>query len=143
MRLPRADTPVFLFLFSRSYCFAWDKAALLRYDAWTARCCDVLERASALDQDLALVWLARLQHVAYEISELSKTTGTGNGYNHLGSYGTIGSVGGDDPNEYRHNLIRLGLEAQLREWRDAIPERISTMRKLLYISPSLPSTLFT
>ena len=99
----------------------------MKHDAWVARCCDELEQAgSALDQDHTLVWLVRLQHIATDINELNRSCRKAGG----------GGGGGAPPSEHHQKLIRIGLETQLREWQDAIPERFTAARRsisLVYI----------
>ncbi len=102
---------------------------MMKYDSWTARCCDALESASTLDQDHTLVWLVRLQHVIGEIGELNR------GYRRRASSGNNYS---GRPSEHHQKLIRLGLETQLREWRSAIPERIAAERESSTPLPPFP-----
>ncbi|RYP19992.1 hypothetical protein DL765_003041 [Monosporascus sp. GIB2] len=93
-----------------NYCWTWRRVPTLPYNSWVAHCWEVLEQSSTLDGDQTLVWLARLQHITDAAQELGQTcTNSKNG----------------SPIEHHQNLMRLGLEAQLREWQHAIPERFA------------------
>ncbi|RYP44277.1 hypothetical protein DL768_009247 [Monosporascus sp. mg162] len=93
-----------------NYCWAWRRVPPLPYNSWTAHCWDVLEQSSALDGDQTLVWLVRLQHIVDAADKLDQSD--------------MNSKNGN-PIDYHQNLMRLGLEAQLREWQRAIPERLA------------------
>ncbi|RYP93142.1 hypothetical protein DL770_000716 [Monosporascus sp. CRB-9-2] len=99
--------------------YSLSKVRALPYNSWVAHCWEVLEQSSALDGDQTLVWLVRLQHIADAADELGQSC--------------VNSKSGS-PTDHHQDLIRLGLEAQLREWQRAIPERFATAPSIFMAS---------
>ncbi|RYP11314.1 hypothetical protein DL764_000132 [Monosporascus ibericus] len=97
----------------------WRRVPPLPYNSWVAQCGEVLEQSSALDEDQTLVWLVRLQHIADAADELGQAC--------------MKSKNGS-PTDHHQILMRLGLEAQLREWQRAIPERLATAPSIFMAS---------
>ncbi|RYP61613.1 hypothetical protein DL771_010065 [Monosporascus sp. 5C6A] len=102
-----------------SYCSTLGRVPELPYNSWVAHCWEVLEQSSALDGDQTLVWLMRLQHITDVADEMGQAC--------------MNSENGS-PIDHHQNLMRLGLEAQLREWQRAIPERFATAPSILMAS---------
>ncbi|RYO84071.1 hypothetical protein DL766_009696 [Monosporascus sp. MC13-8B] len=94
-----------------NYYWTWRMVPALPYNSWVAHCWEVLERSSTLDGDQTLVWLVRLQHITDAAEELDQTC--------------MNSKNGS-PIDHHRNIMRLGLEVQLREWQRAIPGRFAT-----------------
>ncbi|KAL7621146.1 hypothetical protein AAE478_008462 [Parahypoxylon ruwenzoriense] len=94
--------------------WAWSKPYSLKYTSWMAKCCDTLEQHSELEEDHILAWLVRLQYVLNEFEELQR------GRKALDAGGQI---------EYHRQLIRIGLETQLRDFQTKIPGHLSTKSK--------------
>ncbi|RYP17565.1 hypothetical protein DL767_009995 [Monosporascus sp. MG133] len=105
--------------YSLSNYWAWRRVPPLPYNSWVAHCLEVLEQSSVLDGDQTLIWLMRLQHIADAADELSQTC--------------MNSKNGSRTDSHQ-NLMRLGLEAQLREWQRAIPERFATAPSIFMAS---------
>lgn len=101
------------------YSWAWYRQNGLKYTPWTAKCCDTLENCSSLEQDHILVWLVRLQYVLNEFEELHR------------SYKKSDA---GDQSEHHRQLIRVGLEMQLREYQSKIPSHLSTSPSILMAS---------
>lgn len=78
---------------------------------WITKCCDILERQQAVEQDQILVWLIRLHQISDEVLNLQKSR-----------------KNGEFQTEHHRNLIRIGLETQLREWQSRIPTNIALIR---------------
>ncbi|KAI1087683.1 hypothetical protein F5B19DRAFT_60384 [Rostrohypoxylon terebratum] len=97
----------------------WSRPYSIRYTPWMAKCCDVLEQNSSLQQDQILIWLIRLQHILNEFEELNR------------SYKKP-SV--SDQTEHQRTFIRIGLETQLREFQSRIPSHISTTTSIVMSS---------
>ncbi|KAI1076968.1 hypothetical protein F5B20DRAFT_300279 [Whalleya microplaca] len=100
-----------------TYSLGWTKPPIMKYTSWIARCADVLEQYSDLDQDHTLVWLVRLQSIVdglYQLHRGSKKSDT----------------------ERHQDLLRLGLESQLQDFQNRIPSRLSSI-------PSIPIASLT
>ena len=69
--------------------------------------------------DRLLTWLARMEHLMEEVSELRKNQR-------------------NMPNDYQTSLLMKGMETQLREWQSNMPTDISSTRK-----STNPSHIFT
>ncbi|KAH8205628.1 hypothetical protein TruAng_000122 [Truncatella angustata] len=89
---------------------SFSRTLIFPFTAWLSNCCDLLERYSAMEQDHVLVWLVRLHHISDEILALQKSSRK-SGFQ----------------NEHHRQLIRKGLETQLREWQSQIPSTIALM----------------
>ncbi|KAF6827604.1 zn 2cys6 transcription factor [Colletotrichum musicola] len=85
---------------------AWAKASTLEFTTWTATCCDLLERSSALKGDHTLAWLVRLQHVTDEAASLAKIKPC------------------NEQVKQQVHFMTLGLESQFREWQGRIPSSL-------------------
>ncbi|KAI1140797.1 hypothetical protein F5Y05DRAFT_402882 [Hypoxylon sp. FL0543] len=99
--------------------WGWSKPYILRYTPWMAKCCDMLEQYSDLEQDHILAWLVRLQYILNEYEELHrsyKKPDTGS------------------PNEHQRKFVQLGLETQLRDFQSKISGHISTTPCILMAS---------
>ncbi|KAI1408532.1 hypothetical protein F5Y13DRAFT_107487 [Hypoxylon sp. FL1857] len=99
--------------------WSWSKPYTLRYTSWMAKCCDMLEQYSDLEQDHILAWLVRLQYISNEFEEL-----------HRGYKKPVTS----EQNEHHRKFIRLGLETQLRDFQSKIPGHLSTTPSILMAS---------
>ncbi|KAI0012071.1 hypothetical protein F4779DRAFT_124491 [Xylariaceae sp. FL0662B] len=93
-----------------TYAWGWSKAPVLNYTPWVAKCAEALEHFSDLDQDHALVWLVRLQSITDGLSELQRSH----------------RQRSDTTSHHQKNLMRIGLETQLRDFQSRIPSRLST-----------------
>lgn len=80
-----------------------------------AKCCDMLEQYSDLEQDHILVWLVRLQYVLNEFAELHRSYKKHDASNQ---------------SDHHKQLIRAGLEMQLRDFQARIPIHLSTKRRM-------------
>ncbi|KAF3063529.1 hypothetical protein GL218_02405 [Daldinia childiae] len=101
------------------YAWAWSKSSTLKYTPWMAKCCDMLEQYSDLEQDHILVWLVRLQYVLNEFEELHR------------SYKKHDT---SNQSDHHKQLIRVGLEMQLRDFQARIPIHLSTKPSILMAS---------
>lgn len=90
------------------FAMAWARMSqvALSYTSWTATCCDLLERGSALKGDHTLAWLARLLHITEEASETTK------------------NVPRTEQAKQQAHFMLLGLESQLRDWQSQIPSSL-------------------
>jgi phosphatidylinositol kinase/protein kinase (PI-3 family) len=95
-----------------STCNTWSKSSPLQYSSWIAKCCDLLEQLNYLEQDHILVWQIRLHHICDDALLLQKT-----------------SEIPQAQSEHHRNLIRMGLETQLREWQSRMPTNLVMQRK--------------
>ncbi|OTA99116.1 hypothetical protein M426DRAFT_94591 [Hypoxylon sp. CI-4A] len=109
------------------HAWEWSKPYALKYTAWTARCCDILEQHSNLGQDHILAWLARMQYIMNEIEELHR------------SYKRTAP---SDQSEHQRTFIRIGLETQLRDFQTRIPAQISSTRKTSVLMASLSTDAY-
>ncbi|KAI0153757.1 hypothetical protein BJ166DRAFT_365562 [Pestalotiopsis sp. NC0098] len=96
---------------------SFHRTAVFPYTAWLAKCCDLLEQQSNIEQDHILVWLVRYHHISDELTTLQK------------SYKKPGSQ-----SEPHRLLIHRGLESQLREWQNRIPTNIAMMPSIMMSS---------
>ncbi|KAI0883676.1 uncharacterized protein GGS22DRAFT_165772 [Annulohypoxylon maeteangense] len=99
--------------------WTWSKPYSLKYTPWMAKCCELLEQHSGLQQDHVLIWIVRLQHILIEFEELNR------------SYKKP-SI--SEENENQRTFIRIGLETQLRDFQSRIPGHISTIPSILMSS---------
>ncbi|KAI0844302.1 hypothetical protein F5Y00DRAFT_201952 [Daldinia vernicosa] len=104
---------------SSIYAWAWSKPYTLRYTPWMAQCCDMLEQYSDLEQDHILVWLVRLQYLINEFEEL---------------YKRYKKRDASNQSDHHRQLIRVGLEMQLRDFQTRIPIHLSTKPSILMAS---------
>ena len=98
-----ADSLFFFF----SYAIVWRKTPSITYTQYTAKCHDILERASPIQGDRVLAWLVKLQHLAEETADALK--------NHPGSH-----------NEYQEAFVLKGMESQLQEWENKMSPDVSS-----------------
>ncbi|ORY67674.1 uncharacterized protein BCR38DRAFT_427874 [Pseudomassariella vexata] len=96
------------------YSGTWRKRSTLPYTHWVDTCCDLLETQSHREHDHLLAWLIRLQHVVEEVNALRD------------QYREPNSKSG-----HQLQLIRIGLETQLREWQTRMPIYLSMMSTLM------------
>ncbi|KAI1648299.1 uncharacterized protein F4817DRAFT_334541 [Daldinia loculata] len=101
------------------YAWGWSKSCTLRYTPWMAKCCDMLEQYSDLEQDHILVWLVRLQYVLNEFAELHRSYKKHDASNQ---------------SDHHKQLIRAGLEMQLRDFQARIPIHLSTKPSIFMAS---------
>jgi hypothetical protein len=94
----------------------WGKgSSTLRYTPQLSRCTDMLEQTSELEQDQHLVWLVRLQYIFEELVEAQRSFDRGPR---------------DHQSEMQRNLIRGGLEAQFRDFKERMPAQYASTSKL-------------
>lgn len=96
------------------------KPSSLDYTPWMARCCDILEACSDLEQDHVLVWLVRIQYIQHELWKLHRARNK--------------RPDANDQNEQHRQLLRMGLETQLRDFQAGIPGHLSTTPSILIAS---------
>ncbi|GKT42398.1 uncharacterized protein ColSpa_02579 [Colletotrichum spaethianum] len=96
------------------FAMAWARMSLvsLPYTSWTATCCDLLERSSALKGDHTLAWLARLLHINEEASEMTK------------------NVPATEQAQQQAHFMFLGLDSQLRDWQNQIPSSLGDINSI-------------
>ncbi|KAI1760292.1 hypothetical protein GGR53DRAFT_523202 [Hypoxylon sp. FL1150] len=97
------------------------KLSSLEYTPWMAKCCDVLEACSDLEQDHILVWLVRIQYIQHELWQLHrarKRLDLANAQNE----------------QHLYQILRIGLETQLRDFQARIPGHLSTTPSILMAS---------
>lgn len=93
----------------------WNKVrSTLRYTPQLARCADALEEGGDLEQDRHLAWLVRLQYVSEELIEAQRGFERGPQ---------------DHQSEMQRNLIRVGLEAQVRDFKERMPPQYASTSK--------------
>ena len=109
-RLEEIRTYLATYYLVSGFATSWNRAPALYYTRYTAKCCDILERDSALRGDRVLAWLARIQRILEEVNELRKT-------HHR-------AAGGQ--NEYQISLMLKGMESQLAEWEGRMAPEISS-----------------
>ncbi|KAI0968823.1 hypothetical protein F4678DRAFT_186541 [Xylaria arbuscula] len=97
----------------------WGKASTLRYSPQLSRCIDALEQNSELEQDHHLAWLARFQYIFEELIEARRNFDSGPR---------------DQQSEIQRNLIRAGLEAQFRVFKEKMPEKYASITSILLAS---------
>ncbi|KAK2018210.1 hypothetical protein LZ32DRAFT_613722 [Colletotrichum eremochloae] len=103
------------------FAMAWARTSLVQlpYTSWTATCCDLLERSSALKGDHTLAWLARLLHITEEASEMTK------------------NIPVTEQAKQQAHFMFLGLDSQLRDWQNQIPSSLGDVKSIRI------ATLFT
>ncbi|KAI1337096.1 hypothetical protein F5Y15DRAFT_426004 [Xylariaceae sp. FL0016] len=101
-----------------TYSWGWSRSTTLRHTSFVAKCSDDLEVFGDPDQDRQLVWLVRLQYILEELSELQK--------NFRGWRG--------QQSENHRDLIRMGLEKQLRDFQSRIPVHLARKTSILLLS---------
>ncbi|KAI0877933.1 hypothetical protein GGS24DRAFT_65073 [Hypoxylon argillaceum] len=100
-----------------TFSVTWGKvSSTLRYSPQLARCVDALEQSSELEQDHHLVWLVRLQYIFEELVEAQRSFDRGPR---------------DYQSEMQRNLIRVGLEAQFRDFKERMPARYAATTSIL------------
>lgn len=106
----------------------WSRTSTLRYSPQLSRCAEALARNSELEQDRHLAWLVRLQYIFEELVEVQRNFDRGPR---------------DHQSEMQRNLIRAGLEAQFRDFKDKMPgQYASTSKSGLDALCSLPFFFF-
>ncbi|XXH02662.1 hypothetical protein Hte_009044 [Hypoxylon texense] len=103
--------------------WAMSRTTSLDYTPWMARCCDVLEACSDLEQDHILVWLVRIQYIQHELWKLNKASSK-----------RYDNAGGGGQDEQHRQLLRIGLETQLRDFQARIPAHLSTAPSIFVAS---------
>ncbi|KAI1755692.1 hypothetical protein F4782DRAFT_486558 [Xylaria castorea] len=103
-----------------TFSVTWGKSiSSLRYSPQLVRCAEALEQNSELEQDHHLVWLVRLQYVFEQLIETQRNFERGPR---------------DHQSEMQRNLIRAGLEAQFREFKQRMPEQYASTTSILLLS---------
>ncbi|KAI1734805.1 hypothetical protein F4680DRAFT_330712 [Xylaria scruposa] len=103
-----------------TFAVTWGKStASLPYSPEIARCAETLEQNSELEQDHHLVWLVRLQYVFEQLIESQRNWERGPR---------------DHQSEMQRNLIRAGLAAQFREFKQRMPEQYISHTSILLLS---------
>ncbi|KAI0405520.1 hypothetical protein F4802DRAFT_597077 [Xylaria palmicola] len=103
-----------------TFTVTWGKPpSSLRYSPQLARCADALEQHSELAQDHHLVWLVRLQHTFEELVAVQRDFERGPR---------------DHQSEMQRNLVRVGLEAQFRDFRARMPESYASETSIFLAS---------
>lgn len=93
----------------------WGKSSTtLRYSSQIAQCAEGLEQNSELEQDHHLVWMVRMQYVFEELIDSQRNFERGPR---------------DHQSEMQLKLIRAGLEAQFREFKQRMPEQYASTSK--------------
>ncbi|KAG7113075.1 Transcription factor himD like protein [Verticillium longisporum] len=97
------------FYLMSSFFVTWVKftAVGLEHTAWTATCCDVLERRSPVPSDQTLAWFVRFANIIETTHKLD----------YLGPEGS-------EKSRDQARLMLLGLESQFNEWRARIPRHL-------------------
>ncbi|KAK4232379.1 hypothetical protein QBC38DRAFT_95131 [Podospora fimiseda] len=107
-RLDEIRTYIACYYLSSSFACTWGRTPPLLYTSFTAKCCDMLERHSAIKGDQILVWKVRLQRLIEETNDLRRTNR------------------GHSQSEYQIGLMIRGMETQLSEWEERMtPEYIT------------------
>lgn len=88
----------------------------LQFTAWTAECCNYIERHAESQCDHVIAWLARLQQVVGEAGELNRPPA--------------------GHTENQTSLITIGLETQLREYEERISSILPLNRETILLSLS-------
>ncbi|KAB5528909.1 hypothetical protein GE09DRAFT_941766, partial [Coniochaeta sp. 2T2.1] len=122
-RLEQVRTYLATYYLVSSFAAAWNRVPALFYTKYTAKCCDLLERDSAVKGDHILAWHIRIQHILEQVSQLRKTKISGQ-------------------NEYQISLMLKGMESQLGEWEGRMPPEVAGTSNIFPASIRL-SLLFT
>ncbi|KAL8295915.1 hypothetical protein RB597_009048 [Gaeumannomyces tritici] len=101
------------------------RPASLQFTAWTAACCDILEREGTQASDRVLPWLVRNQHLVEETASLTAAQEKG------------------QRSQYQVDTMLRGLEAQFREWKSRIPEDVAKTPVMLVSSLSTEIYLYS
>ncbi|KAI0172547.1 hypothetical protein GGR52DRAFT_545112 [Hypoxylon sp. FL1284] len=109
--LPEIRAYLACFYSSSIHSMGMSKPTTIRYTPWMAKCCDSLEACSNLEQDHILVWLVRMQYIQHELWEIYRTRKK--------------TDGADYQNEQHRQLLRIGLESQLRDFQARIPGHLT------------------
>ncbi|KAI8623130.1 hypothetical protein F5Y19DRAFT_468738 [Xylariaceae sp. FL1651] len=96
----------------------WGKMSTLRYTPQIARCAEALEQNSELEQDQNLVWMVRFQYIFEELVEAQRNFRRGFR---------------DYQSEMQRDLIRVGLETQLRDYKEKMPAQRASMTSILLL----------
>lgn len=100
-----------------TFSVTWGKtSSSIRYSSQLAQCGDALERGSGLEQDHHLVWLVRIQYIFEELVEAQRNYIRGPR---------------DHQSEMQRNLIRAGLEAQFRVFKEKMPAQYASTTSIL------------
>ncbi|KAI0195776.1 hypothetical protein EV127DRAFT_358260 [Xylaria flabelliformis] len=103
-----------------TFAVTWGKSIPnLRYSPELTRCAKALEQNSELEQDHHLVWLVRLQYVFEQLIVSQRNWEQGPR---------------DHQSEVQRNLIRAGLAAQFREFKQKMPEQYISNTSILLLS---------
>ncbi|KAI0534065.1 hypothetical protein GGR58DRAFT_484257 [Xylaria digitata] len=102
-----------------SFSATWNRTSTLRYSPQLSRCVDWLDRNSELEQDTHLAWLVRFQYIFEELVEVYRNFERGPR---------------DHQSEMQRNLIRAGLEAQFRDFKERMPEQYNSTTSILLAS---------
>ncbi|KAJ2969630.1 hypothetical protein NUW58_g9941 [Xylaria curta] len=103
-----------------TFSVTWGKTSnILRYSPQLSRCAEALEQKSELEQDHHLVWLVRLQYIFEELVEVQRNFDRGPR---------------DHQSEMQRNIIRVGLDAQFRDFKQRMPENCGSMTSILLVS---------
>ncbi|KAI1101216.1 hypothetical protein F4804DRAFT_316697 [Jackrogersella minutella] len=108
-------------------CWAWSKPYVLKYTSWMAKCCDILEQHSDLEQDHILAWLIRMQYILNEFEEIHRSF----------------KKPDTSTNEHHRKFILMGLETQLRDFQSRIPSHLSTKPSILMASLATDAYILT
>ncbi|KAI0118356.1 hypothetical protein GGR51DRAFT_499284 [Nemania sp. FL0031] len=100
-----------------AFSVTWGKvSSTLRYTPQLSACADLLEQNSELEQDRHLVWLVRLQYIYEELIESQRSFDRGPR---------------DYQSEMQRSLIRVGLEAQFRDFKERMPPQYASTTSIL------------
>ncbi|KAI0412846.1 hypothetical protein F5X98DRAFT_306702 [Xylaria grammica] len=102
-----------------SFSATWNRASTMRYTPQLARSVEWLERHSELAPDRHLAWLVRLQYVFEELVEVHRNFERGPR---------------DHQSEMQRNLMRVGLEAQFRDFKARMPPQYASTTSVLLVS---------
>ncbi|KAI0522226.1 hypothetical protein F5B22DRAFT_465887 [Xylaria bambusicola] len=97
----------------------WNRPSTLRYSPQLSRCAEVLDRNSELEQDHHLAWLVRFQYIFEELIDVQRNFERGPR---------------DHQSEMQRNLIRAGLEAQFRDFKQKMPEQYASTTSIFLAS---------
>ncbi|KAI1114722.1 hypothetical protein F5Y14DRAFT_413478 [Nemania sp. NC0429] len=111
-----------------SFSVTWGKTtSIIRFGPQLSQCADALEQNSGLDQDHHLVWLVRLQYIYEELVEAQRNFLRGPR---------------DHQGEMQRNLIRAGLEAQYRVFKEKMPAQYAATTSILLDSLIIEAFMF-
>ncbi|TGJ81148.1 hypothetical protein E0Z10_g7604 [Xylaria hypoxylon] len=101
-----------------SFSATWNRTSTLRYSPQLSRCADSLDQSGELEQDHHLAWLVRLQYIFEELVEVHRNFERGPR---------------DHQSEMQRNIIRVGLGAQFRDFRETMPEQYASTTSILLV----------